>query len=175
MGLLLRDRELRQRFANDRHSFINEMGVGSDDQAYLMSLNAEQLEEQARSLIRKRRAEVVRFVPKTWSCMGEHANIVFQEYVDHSVWPEGHRRHLLDALGFCEYLESRQRDGYLKSEHHWVWFLANERFASIRVLEDLMIRESAWWGLQFCIRLNGVAYRGALRLISRRIRNTDKN
>jgi hypothetical protein len=167
MGLLLRDRELRQRFAKDRHAVIKELDVASDDHAYLLSLDVEQLEAQADSLIRKRRAEVVRLVPNTWSCLGKSALSSFQEYVDHSTWPQGHRRHLLDSLGFCQFLEERKRLGYLKSEHHWIGFLASDRFCSIRVVEDLMIRERAWWGIQFCFRLKGVAYRGALRLVSR--------
>ena len=167
MGLLLRDRALRQRFAEDRHAVIKELGVVSDDHDCLLSLDVEQLEAQAESLIRKRRAEVVRFLPNTWSCLGTQALCSFHEYVDDSHWPQGHRRHLLDALGFCQFLEERKQVGYLKSEHQWVWFLANDRIFSIRIVSDLMIRENAWSGIQICFRLRGVAHRSALRLLSR--------
>ncbi|MCP4945374.1 MAG: hypothetical protein GY924_25795 [Planctomycetaceae bacterium] len=172
MALLLREHELRTRFANDRKKVISEMGVNPEDQGFLLSLNLEQLESQAKSLVIKRRAEVLRFTPNTWSRLGTNAKSSFQQYVDNSSWPRGYRRHLFDALCFCQFLKDRNQVGYVRSEHHWLSFLATNRCFSLCFANDLIIHEVEWYGIQYCVRSKGVAHRGALRL-KRRKRPTD--
>jgi hypothetical protein len=166
MGLLLRDRELRLRFENDRKAIIKELNIAPGQRSYVFGLDLRQLDAQAESLIRKRRAEVAHLVPKTWFRLGSEAHLQFRQYVDHSPWPEGHRRHLVDASMFCQFLRNNTASEYLRSEHHWVSFLANDRSFSVRLLDDLVVLGRERWAVQFCVRWNGVATSKVFRIRS---------
>lgn len=155
LGLLLRDRALRKRFASDQSAVVKELGVASDQATFLCELNVQQLDAQARSLIRKRQAEVARLVPETWLRLGPEAHLQFRQYADQSPWPEGHRRHVIDADRFCTFLQNRGAPEHLKSEHHPVAFLAGNRPFSVKILTDLMVGEKERWAIQFCLRRKG--------------------
>ncbi len=164
LGLLLRDRELRHRFAIDRSAVLQEFGIAPDQASLFCVLDSGQLDVQAESLIRKRRFEVARLLPKTWLRLGRQAPVKFRQYVDQSPWPEGHRRHLADASMFCRFLRESAPTEYLRSEHHWVAFLAGDRPVAIRAVPDLVIRGKQRWAVLVCFRRNGLAIRKAFYL-----------
>lgn len=156
-GLLLQNHELRIRFASDRTAIIRELGVAPSQSSFFYNLEIEQLDSQAESLIRKRRAEVAHLIPKTWSRLGTDTDSQFQDYADRSAWPAGHRRHVTDADAFCRFLRMNAVAGYLASEHHWVSFLAGKQSFSARLLNDLIVNGEERWAAQFCFRYKGIA------------------
>ncbi len=164
LGLLLRDRELRRRFAIDRSAVLQEFGIAPDQASIFSELDSGQLDIQAESLIRKRRFEVARLLPETWLRLGSQAPVKFRQYVDQSSWPEGHRRHLTDASMFCRFLRESAPEEYSRSEHHWVAFRADDRSFTIRAVPDLSIRGKQRWGALVCFRRNGLAIRKAFYL-----------
>ncbi len=164
LGLLLRDRELRHRFARNRSAVLQEFGVGPDEASFLYALDAGQLDVQAESLIQKRRAEVARLIPSTWLRLGRQAPLKFRQYVEQSPWPEGHRRHFADAAMFCRFLRKSAAAEYLRSEHHWVAFWAGNRPFSIQAVPDLIVRGKERWAVLVCVRRKGVAVRQAVYL-----------
>ena len=166
MGLLLRDRELRIRFKNDREATLKEIDIAPEQRSFVSALDPKQMEAQAESLLRKRQNEVSRLIPQTWSRLGDRADITFRLYVDQSPWPTGHRRHLTDASTFCHFLRDSDASEYLRSEHQWISFLANDRSFSVRLLHDLVVRGKERWAIQFCVRRNGVATKTVLRFRS---------
>jgi hypothetical protein len=159
LGLLLRDRELRRRFARNRSAVIQEFGVAPDQASYLCALDSGQLDDQAESLIRKRRAAVARLLPRTWRRLGRQAPLQFRQYVEQSPWPEGHRRHFADAAMFCRFLRRSAAAEYLRSEYHWAAFWAGDRPVSVRAVPDVIIRGKERWAVLVCFRRHGVAVR----------------
>jgi hypothetical protein len=103
---LLSDRDLRRRFAVDRPQVATELGLQPDDAAILVGIDPAALDAQARSLVGKRRGEVARIAPRTWSLLGATGREIFNEYASRH-WPEGHRRHPHDALAFLHFLSAR--------------------------------------------------------------------
>lgn len=164
LGKLLRDRELRRRFAADRDQVTRELGVCPTDRPFVLALEPDALEAQAESLIRKRSSEVSRLLPGTWKLLGDDAPTLFADYVDQSVWPEGHRRHLIDAMHFCHFLSKDFASSILSSERHWVDFLASSRSLSVRFVSGLLANQNRDLAIQFCCRRGGVALRKNVRV-----------
>jgi hypothetical protein len=103
---LLSDRALRRRFAGDRAEVALELGLTGDDAAMLIAIEPAALDSQARTLIGKRRGEVARIAPRTWTRLGARRIEIFNDYTS-SHWPAGHRRHPEDALAFLRFLADR--------------------------------------------------------------------
>ena len=162
MGRLLRDRELRHRFSIDRQAVIEELGVDPDQASFVIGLDVHQLDNQAESLVRKRRSEVAGLLPVTWKRLGTDAGNKFAAYADQSPWPEGHRRHFHDAAMFCKFLHETASTQYLASEHQWVRFLASDRSFSLQFVHDLIVHDKERWAIRFCFRRNGVVTNKAI-------------
>lgn len=155
LAMLLQDRELRHRFASDRMAVVRELGVAADQIPFVCELDTQQLNDQAESLIDKRRSEVARLLPQTWLRLGAEANQQFLRYSDQAPWPEGFRRHFIDAAMFCQYLQRKTSKAHLRSEQHRVAFLASDQAFSVRVLPDLIFRGRKRWAVQLCTRRKG--------------------
>lgn len=97
--MLLTQPRLRAAFRADRRAIARSLAAGETLRQRLESLCPDQLEEQARLLIAKRWREVSTLAPR--SCDGKFR--LFQAYAGKH-WPKGHRRHLVDAVGFVESL-----------------------------------------------------------------------
>lgn len=152
LGLLLQDSRLRKRLAKNRTAVMRELGAAQEQASFINGLNLQQLEAQAESLIRKRQYEASRVIPETWSRLGRHGQVHFRKYADQAPWPQGHRRHFIDAAMFCDVIKSIGLSGYLKSEHQRVAFLAGHQRFSIRIVNDLIVNKREYWAIQFCIR-----------------------
>lgn len=174
MGLLLHDRSLRERFAEDRDMVICELGVVSSQVRCIQELNLEQLEIQAASLLGKRCSEVAQLIPETWSRLGSQGRPVFFDYAEQSTWPQGHRRHLIDAARFCQFLQRMKSAAYLRSEHQWVEFLADNRFLAVGWMRDLVVRGRQRWAMQVCFRRGGLPQRRAVYLRGIASRNASR-
>ena len=106
LALLLSDSTLRARFAADPATVVRELRVAEEDAMLLCGMDQEKLANQACALINKRRAEVARLIPITWSRLAEDALNQFQNFAESAPWPTGHQRHLEDASAFCQFLLS---------------------------------------------------------------------
>ena len=165
---LLSDAELRRRFISDRTSTLTEFGLDETDAQLLCRISDDQLEQQARGLLLKRQSEVADKIPQTWKRLGQDARQLFQTYAQQSPWPEGHRKHLLDAVAFCRFLKRQRdllqvgqpvsnqgaRDGkttqpVVNSEFHWIRFVGENRSFRIAIARDLEVDEKP----NFCLQI----------------------
>ena len=155
LGQLLHDQQLLKRFMENRESVIEELAITQDQSAFFLNLDGEQLKTQADSLVHKRRGEVAELIPNTWHRLGEKAIYSFNQYVAESKWPDGHRRHFLDASQFCEFLRLQASPSYLNSEHHWIKFLCHPKRISVRFVSDFIVRGKKRFAIQCCYRYRG--------------------
>lgn len=155
LGQLLHDQRLLKRFIEDRESVIAELGITKDQSAFFLNLKDTQLKTQADSLVRKRWGEVAELIPNTWVRLGKKAILRFNQYADEAEWPDGHRRHFLDADQFCEFLRRQAPAGYLKSEHHWIKFLCHPKRISVRFVNDFIVKGKKRFAIQCCYRHRG--------------------
>lgn len=136
LGRLLSNRRLRTAMQSD---------------AQHLNVNLNDLERQAQSLIGKRLNEVRRLMPVSFQSI-EHANDHFQTYAE-TFWPTTHHRHHIDAVRFCEYLESRGVRGVNEAERNVLRFRLGKHRLQLRVVPDLWIRARKRWALQILYRV----------------------
>ena len=101
--MLLTDRGLRDSFRLHPETVARELKVGRSEVKWFVLLNPDQLEAQAHTLLQKRFHEVGKLLPGTFAALAEEAWGLFADYST-TYWPEGHRRHLLDAAQFAQHL-----------------------------------------------------------------------
>lgn len=135
LARLLANAALRRQFARDPYGTIAPWGLAKADQANLVKINLAQLESQAKALIQKRQFEVFRLMPDTVGNLGKRAVEVFEQYAETN-WPEGHRRHLLDACGFASHLMHHEPNAIDQSELHVLTFVGSKRLFSIRIVRS---------------------------------------
>lgn len=136
LSRLLTDAALRRRFAEDPARVAEELTSDTEQLAFLSSLDATQLEAQAETLIGKRRHEVAQILPQTWRQLGTAAADLFQSFVDASPWPEGHRRHLVDADAFAGWLVEQTPRRPIQSEWNRIRFILSARRMSVNFVRD---------------------------------------
>jgi hypothetical protein len=148
---LLRDGNLRDACAREPARTAGLLGVTSASAEILQGLKAEDLEFQARVLLRKRYDLVRRLVPRTCAALDASAWPVFYGYA-RLCWPEEPRADLHDAAGFCRHLERRNPKVLSGAEKNRMLFaLARNRLA-FHFVRDLPIRGRVRWGLQILVR-----------------------
>lgn len=123
---LLSDRKLRERFAKVPAVVARALGVVESEVAALCGLNVEQLNHQAQVLVSKRMHEVRKLLPSTCGNLGAEFEPVFLRYAETN-WPKGHRRHLIDAVGFLESLGAGSPPAVCAVEKFRLRFLASGR------------------------------------------------
>ena len=107
IGRLLSDASLRDEFRNDPVSVAEKIDLQPDHVAMFVGLDIDQIESQATTLLSKRWNEVRQLIPGTVSDLGDEARDLFMFYANQH-WPEGHRRHPLDAYQFLQFLISNK-------------------------------------------------------------------
>ena len=100
---MLQDPGLRAAFRSDPRETAGRLGLAAHDLDAFLDLNADQLDRQAFALVAKRWHEVVRLAPNTVGNLGDEGPQLFRFHAQ-SYWPDGHRRHLLDARRFLQFL-----------------------------------------------------------------------
>src|SRR5580658_6887219 len=98
LGRLLRDGALRDALAADPRALVARLGVRASDQPALLQLAPDDLEFQARVLLRKRFDSLRRILPETCARLGDEAWSSFYSYA-RLEWPSGDDPATLDA---CE-------------------------------------------------------------------------
>jgi hypothetical protein len=102
LARLLSDPTLREQFLANRQSVAWELCPDEADAAVLLAVEAAGLRRQADLLIAKRTRAVFALIPNSLS--GRHR--LFVEWAG-SYWPEGYRRHELDAWSFLTEVNRR--------------------------------------------------------------------
>ncbi|OUT56421.1 MAG: hypothetical protein CBB71_17985 [Rhodopirellula sp. TMED11] len=164
IGLLLRDRRLRERFAAERKIVLEELKVVPEEWNCLLHLSLEQLGNQAESLIGKRQGAVAKLLPVTWRRLGCRAQQQYRDYVDSADWPPTHQRHLLDAEWFCCFLAEHRVEAYSRDEHHWVSFLLSRRRFSIQLLRTPDRQSHQRFVVQCCFRGRRLPFKKTISL-----------
>ena len=126
MGRLLTDRSLRDAFRSDAQSVADSFRLSEVERAALISLDPDQLDEQAAGLIAKRQTEVALLIPSTWQRLGSAAAALFVEFAE-SFWPSGFQRHAIDAVEFGRFLIGRKPNDLDRAEWNETRF-ALQRF-----------------------------------------------
>lgn len=109
------DSALRLAFKANPTACAELIGIRPGDMASFTRISPISLEAHAGALIRKREFEVGRIIPLTKTGMGDRFGDRFREYAG-SFWPNGHRRHVLDAFRFCEYSNANGEAGLNRTE-----------------------------------------------------------
>ena len=102
---LLSSQVLREQFRESPSSVSDQLGINQQDRSAFESLCADQVEQQAETLLNKRWHEVRRLAPKTTASLGEDGAEIFRYFASND-WPEGHRRHVVDAYRFLKFLRA---------------------------------------------------------------------
>ncbi|MFT5095977.1 MAG: hypothetical protein ACKVII_20805 [Planctomycetales bacterium] len=140
LAQLLSDRQLRIRFRENVDDMVRELTDDQAGRAFLRSLDHRLLEAQAETLITKRQHEVAQLLPLTWKQLAESAPSLFAAYVDESVWPEGHNRHLHDAECFGRWLAGRADSRLVRAEWSRVRFRISGSRVTIRIVRGGVLR-----------------------------------
>ncbi len=119
---LLSDSTLRAEFQNDPGGVANQLGIPIEEQPDFLKLDPAQLEAQANGLITKRMQEVRQLLPLTFENLGNRGEKLFLDYAE-SYWPEGHHRHLLDAIQFASHLRSKRAKTLCETEVNFLKFI----------------------------------------------------
>lgn len=159
LGRLLSDRRLRALHRHDAPAAARELDLRAADCAAFAALDPAQLDEQADALLQKRFYEVAQLLPQTIARLNATAYARFLDYAGQA-WPEGHRRHWLDALGFGAHLRKARAPELCRAELHRVAFIAEERRFSIAFVRE----NSALPKLQILYRRNGEPRRLGIKL-----------
>ncbi len=101
LARLYTDPGLLQEFLWDREGFCRRHGNG--DSEFVRQLDSRQLEFFASSLLAKRAGEVKKLLPMTVCALARRFDGDFNRYAATAI-PTGDRRHVADAMAFCEHL-----------------------------------------------------------------------
>jgi len=121
LGRLLRDGRLRGAFAANPQAIAEQIQLGRRDWPAFSQLVPEELEFQARVLLRKRLELVRQLLPETGRRLGENLWPYFHEYA-RACWPAEPRAALQDAFQFCRHLKQQQPQWVSQSEWNRLCF-----------------------------------------------------
>jgi len=160
LAQLLVNPALRDTFSSSPQAAADLLNLNGADRSLFVALQADQIERQAQLLITKRMRETFVLLPLTVKALGATAAAHFSEYAT-GYWPEGHRRHSLDALNFGEFLRSRQLP-LNKSEYNRVRFGNKHRGVRVCFVKDALINGERRHAMQILYRFN--SYQGEWRI-----------
>lgn len=133
LARLLADGGLRCRFVLDPPGTAAAMPLQPAARDLLLRLDHAQLEQQAQALLDKRRYEAFKLLPRTVMRLGAQAPALFQAYAE-GHWPEGYRRHHLDACAFGRFLKARACGALDEAELNLLAFHCARRRVAIHVV-----------------------------------------
>ncbi len=92
-------------FNLNREKYLQAFELSENDQNILLQIPTHEIERQSQTLVIKRMREVARFIPITFTGLGDDAKTLFRHYA-YQHWPAHYNRHTLDAYQFCRYLRN---------------------------------------------------------------------
>lgn len=154
LGRLLQHGPLRDAFTADPVATATKLAVLESDRAAFIQLAPDDIEYQARVLLRKRFGEIRRAIPSTCVQLGEKAWAIFHEYA-RAHWPATSRSMACDAYGFCQFLLKHQPDSLCRHEWNRVRFANGNNRLAVHFVRRLPIRNSPRCALQLLVRNRG--------------------
>jgi hypothetical protein len=130
LGRLLRDGSLRDAFAVDSGTVAAQMHLRRTDLSAFLQLIPDELEFQARILLRKRFELTRTLLPETTRRLGDQGWPLFFEY-GRANWPAEPRAGLQDAFQFCQRLDQLTPETVRKSERNRLQFALSEKHLAI--------------------------------------------
>lgn len=127
------------------------MGLDQADLQRVLNLEGDDLEFQARVLLRKRFEAVRKFVPKTCAKLPEHGWPEFLRYTN-AIERTGDTSLAHDARGFCSYIVNTTPAAVCADELNRMNFVLGCARAAIHVVRPLSVRGKLRPGLQLFIR-----------------------
>ena len=131
LGRLLRDGNLRDAFAVDPATVAAQMHLRRTDLPAFLQLIPDDLEFQARILLRKRFDLIRPLLPETTRRLGDQGWTLFLDY-GRATWPTEPRAGLQDAFQFCQRLNQLTPEIVSKSEWNRLRFALSEKHLAIR-------------------------------------------
>lgn len=129
LGRLLRDGRLRDAFVGDPATVAAQIHLRRTDLPAFLQLIPDELEFQARILLRKRFELTRTFLPETMRRLDDQGWPLFLEY-GRANWPTEPRAGLHDAFQFCQRLDQLTPELVSKSERNRLQFaLSNKHLA----------------------------------------------
>lgn len=153
---LLGSTALRRLLREDPNAFARQLGIGEPTLRELTSVDATALERQAQGLLEKRWHEIRKRIPRTAAQLGSKGYELFLVDAERT-WPEGHRRHWLDAWAFVNQRQRAEDSRVDAAEAAMLQFIVEER--RLRVCLHRRIngaRHSAGPGIQILWRTSRV-------------------
>ena len=151
LGRLLRDGALRDAYASSPQQTVGTLDVEEPARGALLSLSAEDLEFQARVLLRKRFDTVSCLLPETCARLGDRAWPSFVAYARFS-WPRTQEPETLDAQNFLRWL-ARNRSALVSArERNRINFLSCRKRVAVHLVRDVVVRSRKRRGLQILLR-----------------------
>jgi hypothetical protein len=156
LARLLTEAPLRDNFRVDAQRTARELSVDADSIDTFCALDPSRLDAQAATLLSKRYHEAFSLLPETCAQLQHNGRDVFMEYA-HSHWPEGHRRHLIDAVKFCQFLITLGSRSVCRSEYNRLRFALKGGRLAVHLVADLPVGEKKRRALQLLYRpANGI-------------------
>jgi uncharacterized protein with von Willebrand factor type A (vWA) domain len=151
LARLLRDVELRERFAQAPAAIAEQLRVRAAERDAFASLSVEEIEVQARILLRKRFDAVRHLIPATMDRLGSSAWKSFLEHA-RSSWPKPPSMDVQDTRSFCAHLAATQPTVLCRSELNRLHFHLGKQTLAMHWVRDLWVRGRPRRALQIFIR-----------------------
>lgn len=164
LAKLLSDSVLRLEYTRQPEQVLERNNLRERDKHIFLGISPQQLDAQADILIRKRMRELYAMIPVTMTGHGERAGNLFRAYAECN-WPQGHQRHHLDAIRFCEYLKHAGMD-FNRSEYYRVRFAIGRARWQIRFVRDAWIGNCFKCAVQVLCRIGKRTYERRFYLYS---------
>lgn len=151
LARLLRDVELRERFAQAPAAIAEQLRVRATEREAFAALSVEEIEVQARILLRKRFDAVRHLIPATMDRLGATA---WKSFLDHArrCWPEPPAMEVHDTRLFCAHLAATQPTVLCRSELNRLHFHLGKQALAMHWVWDLWVRGRPRRAIQMFIR-----------------------
>lgn len=158
LACLLRSGALRERYAIDPKGVLAALHIRAEDLPTFAALTPNDLEFQARILLRKRFTEVQELLPQTCAALGDQAWIVFQSYArDH--WPSDAGGAAEDALSFHAAAAARFPRRVCDPERNRLRFRNSNSRLRIYGVRDASLNSRCPYGIQILVRFTARDWR----------------
>ena len=158
LARLLSDQRLRAGFKANPADATHKLNVRAEDFAAVAALAPDELEIQARVLLRKRLDAIRSIIPQTCARLGETLWPRFESYMC-SVPLVSPRGGLQDALGFCLHLNITETGVVVQSELNRLHFVQGRRWLAVHVCQDLCVQGRPRPGVRVLVRLGQRCWR----------------
>ena len=148
---LLHDGKLRDEFASHPAATALRLGVRASDRTVFLQLSPDDLEFQARILLRKRFDLIRRILPRTCTQLGTQAWSEFLHYSRTALLTTA-KPIAEDAVGFCRHLAAAKPRTVSPVERNRARFVLSSRRFTCQVVGAIPFHKKRYPGIQFFLR-----------------------